>query len=168
MTDQAALTYEIARYKQIRERLLADVDDIDEQTLADTLEGATNINEMLIETIRTIMNDETTCDALDRRIDDMRLRRDRFAKRAERRRQIVRDAMLDCGIPQIKEPDFLARTQRSQPSLVIIDEKVIPPDYWEQRPHLRKAELKEELKRGTIIAGAVLSNTGMSLTIRTK
>ena len=45
---------------------------------------------------------------------------------------------------------------------------MIPQDYIEQRPHLLKREIGEALKNGTPVEGAVLSNPGMTLSVRTR
>ena len=45
---------------------------------------------------------------------------------------------------------------------------MIPPDYIEQRPHILKREIGEALKNGEQIEGAVLSNPGMTLNVRTR
>ncbi len=168
--EKRNVSYEVMRYQAIRERLIADDADntLDEQTLADTLEGVTDLNEMLIATTRSALDDEMLADALKRRIQQMSDRMSRFADRAERRRAIIRDAMIECGIKKLEQPDFTASVRNLQPSAKIIDESLIPAEYWEHRPHLRKRELLDALKGGAQISGAVLSNAGQSLSVRVK
>ena len=52
--------------------------------------------------------------------------------------------------------------------MIVIDEALIPQTFFEMRPHLRKRDLLEAMKDGEQIAGAALSNPGMSLTVRTR
>ena len=44
-----------ARFGALRDRLLVEVPDIDEETLADTLEGITDLREMLAELVRSAL-----------------------------------------------------------------------------------------------------------------
>ena len=52
------LTGELSRHRAFRDRLLAEIPDLDNETLADTLEGLTDLREMLAEVIRSALEDE--------------------------------------------------------------------------------------------------------------
>lgn len=164
----ARLDYEKRRHIAIREKLLADDPDLDERTLADTTEGLTDLTELLTAIMRGALADEAMVLALKTLIGNWATRLDRFETRAERRRQIVKDAMLDAHIDKLMQPDFTASIRPGQPHVVVVDEKLIPQTFWEPRPHLRKRELLDTLKDGVTVAGAVLSNPGMTLSVRVK
>jgi hypothetical protein len=102
------------------------------------------------------------------RIGEMSDRLERFRHRAEQRRQLVRDVMLNADVKKLQMPDFTASLKNAPPHVVVIDEKLIPATFWEQRPYLRKRELLDALKDGAVIDGAELSNPGMSLSVRTR
>ena len=163
------LDMEMHTYTAIKEWLRAEDPEIDERTLADTVDGLSDLTEILAEIVRAARKDETEAEVvLKGMIADMTERRARFNDRAERRRNMVRDAMERVGMKSLVMPDFTATVRKAPPHVVIIDEALIPPDYIEQRPHILKREIGEALKNGTPVDGAVLSNPGMSLTVRTR
>ncbi len=162
MSSDPHLDLAVRQHIAIRERLLAEDADIDEQTLADTTEGLTDLHELLAAVVRGALEDEMLAEALKARMMGMAERRERFELRAEKRRQLVRDLM------KLSAPDFTASLRNAPPHVVVIDEKLIPATFWEQRPHLRKRELLDALKDGAQVEGAMLSNPGMSLSVRTR
>lgn len=167
MTDPH-LAFEKIKYLAIKEKILADNPDIDDQTLADTVEGLSELPDKLAAIVRDALEAETFAVALKVRMGEMEERLERFQHRAERRREIVRDTMLEAGLSKLQMPDFTASVRKGTPHVVIIDEALIPATFWEQRPHLRKRELGEALKDGAQIEGATLSNPGMTLSVRTR
>ena len=60
----ARLAAELRDYSSLRARFLADIPDLDEETLADTLEGITDLREMLAELIRSALEDEALASGL--------------------------------------------------------------------------------------------------------
>jgi len=167
--NNARLDFERQRYQAFRTKLLADDPAIDERTLADTLEGLTDFTDMLAHTIRAALKDETEAAVLKVMMDEMAERLERFQTRAAYRRQAVRDAMLNADIKNLTLPDFTASLRNAPPHVVVVDEALIPEEYFELRKHLLKRAVGEALKAGVDMnGGAVLSNPGMSLTVRTR
>jgi hypothetical protein len=166
--NDARLDFEKRRYDAIREWVKAGDPDIDERTLVDTVEGLSNYPDILAAIVRGAISDEYQVDALKSQIDDLVERRDRFKDRADKRREVVRYAMLESHIPKLTPPDFTASLRPAPPAVRVIDEKQIAryPQFWEMRPHLKKRELLDALKAGEQIDGAALSNPEMSLTVR--
>src|SRR5688572_16255528 len=79
---------QLSRHKMLRSRLLAEIPDLDAETLADTLEGLTDLREMLAELIRSALEDEALAAGLSTRLSDMKVRLERFETRARRKRQL--------------------------------------------------------------------------------
>jgi hypothetical protein len=162
------LDFERQRYQAFRTALLAQDPTLDERTLADTLEGLTDFTDMLKHTIRAALKDETEAAVLACMIDEMKERQERFCNRANYRREKVRDAMLNADIKSLVAPDFTASLRNAPPHVVVVDEALIPKQFFEMRPHLLKRDLLGALKDGAQIDGAALSNAAMSLSIRTR
>ena len=67
------------------------------------------------------------------------------------------------------EPDFTVSLHPARAPLMIIDEAAIPGDYWRPQPaKLDRLGLISALGAGRDIAGAVLGNPPMTISVRTK
>ena len=69
------LAAELRDYSSFRARILAEIPDLDAETLADTLEGITDLRKMLAEIIRSALEDEALAVGLSTRLNDMKARR---------------------------------------------------------------------------------------------
>jgi Siphovirus Gp157 len=163
------LTIATAAYHTIRDRLRTEDPQIDERTLADTVEGLTDLHEILTAVIRAALTDQALATGLEGRIGEMQARRDRLQDRAAKRRQIAKDVMVELGLKKLSAPDFTASIRPGTPALMVIDETAVPSIYWEPRaPRLNRQELANDLKQGAEIAGVVLSNPEPVLSVRTR
>jgi Siphovirus Gp157 len=163
------LEFAAIHYRSIRDRIRTEDPDIDEQTLADTVEGLTDVHDILAAIIRAALTDEALAEGLKLRITQMCDRLGRLDDRATHRRKVVKDAMVELDLKKITAPDFTASIRAGMPSLVVIDEAAVPSIYWEPRqPRLNRHGLLADLKRGTEVTGAELSNLEPVLSVRTK
>jgi Siphovirus Gp157 len=164
-----SLEFEAIHYRSIRERVRAEDNHIDEQTLADTIEGLTDLHEILAAIVRAALGDEALATGLKGRIAEMQDRLDRLQDCAAKRRQIVKDVMVELDLKKITAPDFTVSIRPGMPSLFVLDEAAVPSIYWEPRePRLNRQELLNELKDGAEIEGVALSNPEPVLSVRTK
>jgi len=163
------LEFAAIHYRVIRDRIRAEDPQIDEQTLADTVEGLTDVHEIIEAIIRSALADEALATALKCRIADMQGRLDRLQDRASKRRQIAKEVMVELDLKKLTAPDFTASIREGIPSLMVIDEAAVPKIYWEPRePRLNRQGLTNDLKQGTDIAGVSLSNPEPVLSVRTR
>ena len=163
------LTASRIHYKAVRERLQAEDPSLDEQTLADTVEGLTDLREILQAVIRAALADEALASGLKGRIGEMEGRLGRLQDRAAKRRQIAKEVMAELDIKKLQAPDFTASIRPGFPSLMVINETEIPSIYWEPRdPKLDRASLLADLKQGTEVQGVALSNAEPILSVRTR
>jgi hypothetical protein len=163
------LEFAAIHYRVIRDRIREQDPQIDEQTLADTVEGLTDLHEIVTAIIRSALTDEALVTGLKCRIADMQGRLDRLQDRASKRRQIAKDVMVELDLKKITAPDFTVSIRPGTPALLVLDEAAVPSIYWEPRePRLNRQELLSELKEGAEIEGVVLSNPEPVLSVRTK
>lgn len=163
------LTHSLTIYQTIRERIIALEADIDEETLADTLEGLTDLHEVIAAVARSALVDEALVAGLKGHIQNLQDRLRRLTERAASRRRIARDAMLEVDVRKITAPDFTLSVRSGSPAIAVIDEAAIPNAYWKPRdPTLDRAGLLSDLKAGVPIAGAALSNPEPVLSVRVR
>ena len=163
------LRIETLNYQQLRELLLADDPTLDEDTLRDTLEGITNLHEMIAAVIRSALVDEALQAGLRTRIEDMRQRLARLAERGFKKRQLALEAMNEAGLKKLEQPDFTASTRLGAPPLIVNSEGDIPGSYWiPQPPRLDRQTLTSDLRRGDEVPGVCLGNPALIITVRTK
>src|SRR5262245_65052259 len=133
------LEFSTITYRTIRDRIQAEVPQIDEQTLADTIEGLTDLHEIIGAIVRAALADEALATGLKGRIAEMQDRLDRLQDCAAKRRQIAKDVMVELGLKKITAPDFTVSIRPGMPALLVLDEAAVPSIYGEPRePRLNR------------------------------
>jgi Siphovirus Gp157 len=169
MDQSHAVRFEVSKYLTLKERLRVNFPTADEDTLLDTLEGITDLYEMIAAVIRSALVDEALQGGLRSRLDDMRARLGRLEERGLKKRQLALEAMTEVGLTKLEQPDFTASVRAGFPSLVVTAEDLIHEDYWvPQAPKLSRQALLSDLKQGVSVSGAQLSNGQPVLMVRTK
>jgi hypothetical protein len=165
----STLDFAAATYRAVRDRIRSQDPDIDERTLADTVEGLTDLHQIVEAIIRSALHDEALAKGLKGRIGEMQERLSRFEDRASKRRQIAKDVMVELDLKKLQAPDFTASIRPGMPALMVIDEAAVPSIYWEPRePRLNRQGLLSDLKQGAEITGVTLANSEPVLSVRTK
>jgi hypothetical protein len=163
------LDFAVATYRAIRDRIRAHDPEIDERTLADTVEGLADLHQIVGAIIRSALEDDALAKGLTGRIAEMEDRLARLQDRAVKRRQIAKDVMVELDLKKLTAPDFTASIRPGMPALMVIDEAAVPSIYWEPRePRLNRQSLVSDLKQGAEITGVTLSNPEPVLSVRTK
>lgn len=158
----------IAAYDATRTTLLSEYPELaeDERTLRDTLEGETELPDACIKTVRSAREDEALAKALKSMMDNMAKRYKRLLALADAKRRVVLSAMDRAGIKRIDAPDLTITTGSSKPSVIITDEGALPDQFVRIKREPDKAALGKALADGVSIPGALLSNGGKHLIVR--
>ena len=107
---------ELAKYRILKERLLANFPSADEDTLRDTLEGITDLHEMIAAVMRSALVDEALGSGLRARLDDMKERQSRLEVRASKKRELALQAMSETGLTKLEQPDFTVSARAGVPA----------------------------------------------------
>jgi Gp157 protein len=167
--DKLTLSIEASKFLWLKKQLTADFPDTDEETQADTLEGITDLREMIAAVIRSALVDEALQRGLRTHLEEMRRRFERLEERGAKKRQLALEAMCDVGLKKLEQPDFTASARAGIPPLLIVADDLIPERYWvPQPPKLDRQAVLADLKRGEVIPGAELGNPKPCLAVRTK
>lgn len=151
-------------YKQVYD-LIAEQGD--EQVLNDTL---ASINDALedkadgyVAVIKSLESDNT---AIDEEIKRLQQRKTTNKNGIDRLKETLKETMESTGKTKFKTALNSYNIQNNPPSLNILDEKLIPKDYWiSQAPKLNKKDALAELKEGKEIPGVEVKQT-RSLRVR--
>jgi len=164
-----SLEFAAITYRTLRDRIRTEDPQIDEQTLADTVEGLTDLHEIVAAIVRSALGDEAMATGLKSRIAEMQERLARLQDRASKRRQIAKDVMVDLDLKKITAPDFTVSVRPGMPALLVLDEAAVPSVYWQPgAPRLNRQDLLSELKEGGDIQGVALSEPEPVLSVRTR
>jgi hypothetical protein len=94
--------------EHVRDQLRREFPEADDETLRDTVEGLTNLPELLARILRSHLDDLALLAALRTRILDMQERFARLEVRADKKRALVASVMERADIKKLTEPDFTA------------------------------------------------------------
>ncbi|HVX37512.1 MAG TPA: siphovirus Gp157 family protein [Hyphomicrobium sp.] len=133
------------------------------------MEGLSDLPEILTAILRGALADEALANGLKGRVAEMQDRLARLQDRAAKRRQIVKETMVEVDLKKLTAPDFTASIRPGMANLLVLDEAAVPSIYWELRdPKLNRQELLNDLKQGLEVRGVALSNPEPVLSVRTK
>ena len=162
------VTLETNKFLELRRRLLELHPELDENTLNDTLEGATNLAEALTLLVRSALEDEATSDGLKVLLDNMKYRLARLEARAQAKRLAVLEAMEQADLCKLQAPDFSASLRGSVPSLVILHEEAVPSEFLvPQPPKIDRRVLLKAVSAGARYPGVELAAPRNTLSVRT-
>jgi len=155
-------------FRAVAEKL-ADM-DLDEQTLADTLEGmAGELEVKATNTAMMIRNLEASAAAIKEAEAAMAARRKALENRAARVKDYLLANMLVAGIQKVECPYFKLAVRENPAAVEIYEPGLIPAQYMRQPepppPAPDKTAIKDALKDGQDVPGCKLTR-GMRLEIR--
>ena len=137
----------------------------DEDLRADMMEGSTDLHAVM----ERLLNEEREADELveaaKERMDKIAARRAMLRLRQQSLRDVMMSIMQQADLRKLKLPEATISITRRGPAVQIIDEELIPEQFFRFKMEVSKTALKEALSNGEIIPGAVLDNGGETIRI---
>lgn len=164
------LLKDVSDYKAMREQILAAYPQIEDDLdlLLDTLEGETNLTDRIAWMVRQIDDDEIMISGIKDRMTALQARLVRIQQRLQAKKDMIVEALEDTDIPKITKPDFTLSLRSVPGTARVTEEDKLPDEYTTTvtttKPNMRQINIA--LRAGKEIAGAVLSNSYRTLTIR--
>jgi hypothetical protein len=158
---------------ELREKLKAEygLEDGDE-ALEDTLEGASDLPEILAKLARSAVWHERKAEAMAAIIRDNQERKSSFELRAERTRNAMSWAMQEAGMKKIPAdvlPDLTVSMRDGKAPLVIPADELVPHEWCKMKYTPDRAVIREALEvENRALDFAHLGNAKPILTIRSK
>ena len=144
--------------------------DLDEQLKLSTLEGETDLYELVRTLLDLNEDDEGTIAVLDAQVDARALRIERAKARVETRKKAI-ISLMDCAQEttlRLPEATISLRTLKARPKVMNVDEL---PDEYVTIETVRKPNreaIDAAFERGIPVAGVTIANGGASLSVRRK
>lgn len=146
---------------------LKDVLEGDAELLTGTLEGETNLFEIMEHAVQRLAEIDAMTKSLTTTIDTFVARRQRLKEQAAHIRTSLLGAMDLANLKSRELPSATITRKATAQSVVITNESVIPAKYWEPAPpKLNKKMLLDDLKAAKPIDGASLSNAPDTIQVR--
>lgn len=138
---------------------VVDKDDIDPQTLKDTLESlAITRDEKLDGLAGLIERDTADIDFLTNKIKKLTEQKRRFESQKENLQKYMTEVIDDAGLKQVKTEHFILKPRNYRQKTIVSDESKLPEEYRviKETASIDKRKLYDDLIDGKNIPGAHL------------
>lgn len=163
----AALFELAAEFRALADKL--NDSELDQETIADTLDGASgDLEEKIINIAKLARNEEAEADAIAAAIKDMQAREKAKRNKVLSLKKYASDGMERAGLQKVQTPWFVITLAQNPEAVTVDDESAIPRDYFKEIQVsfvIDRNQIKQAIKDGFTVPGAHLSR-GTSLRIK--
>jgi hypothetical protein len=142
--------------------------DADPELVHDTLEGQTEVFEIMDWLLAKLGDEEGLEEAISSRMKALGERK----AACQNRQQRLRDALLACmtatGEKSLRRPEATITLGAKKQGIQSIDEAVLPEPFWKTTRSVSRTAINEAITKGEPVPGVVLDNGGVSLAVRRK
>ena len=140
----------------------------DQELLADTLEGETELNALVATLLDMADEAATMADAVSMRVDTMSERRARLKRKNEAARSIIKSLMEHAGLEKITLPEATISISKPRQTVEVVNVDDLPQGFFRIERQADKKAIQSALEAGETVPGAVMADGKTSLMIRTK
>mgnify|MGYP003349672908 CR=1 FL=1 len=150
--NATALTTSVMIYTALKAQIMEQFAlQEDDETLIDTLEGATDLHEVIAALAREADRAEEFSEAIKLIMDQNKERKDRFERKADKLRSVILWAMQEANLPKVQAPDLTISLRKNPPSLATSIEPQDAPEIYRKEKTtytFDKARIKMALEIG--------------------
>ena len=142
------------KYRELEQR-----DDLDPETLKDTLDSINDSREVKLDNIANwIENNQADIDFLDKKIKQLQADKKSLVNRTKSLMEYMTTAIDDSGLKELKTKNHILKPRNYRASVYISDEKEIPSEFikFKAVESIDKKSIYELLKNGETVRGAEL------------
>ena len=140
----------------------------DEQLRVDTIEGETELFDLLGTILQDILAAKAMQTAIGERIKDLNARKERFGWREDACRKLAHRLMDLAHLRKVQLTEATFSVRASPARCIITDESSLPDKFMRIKKEPNLAVIKDALKTGVDVKGATLSNQPDTIAILTK
>ncbi|WP_295879178.1 siphovirus Gp157 family protein [uncultured Bartonella sp.] len=140
----------------------------DEQLLLDTLEGETNLFEIVSALVRLKGETDVQCTGLTKWVDELSERKARFVRKSDAFKKLIQTLMDAAGVDKMTLDEATVFKTKGRMKVVVKDVQSLPQGFYRIERKAETAEIKKMLENGEEVPGAYLEAGAPSLTIRIK
>ena len=142
------------KYRELEQR-----DDLDPETLKDTLDSINDSREVKLDNIANwIEKNQAQIDFLDKKIKQLQADKKSLVNRTKSLMEYMTTAIDDSGLKELKTANHILKPRNYRASVYIRNEKEIPSEFikFKAVESIDKKSIYELLKNGEIVRGAEL------------
>lgn len=142
------------KYRELKQR-----DDLDPETLKDTLDSINDSREVKLDNIANwIENNQADIDFLDKKIKQLQADKKSLVNRTKSLMEYMTTAIDDSGLKELKTENHILKPRNYRASVYISNEKDIPSEFvkFKAVETIDKKAIYELLKNGETVRGAEL------------
>ncbi len=142
------------KYRELEQR-----DDLDPETLKDTLDSINDSREVKLDNIANwVENNQADIDFLDKKIKQLQADKKSLVNRTKSLMEYMTTAIDDSGLKELKTENHILKPRNYRASVYISNEKEIPSEFikFKAVESIDKKSIYELLKNGETVRGAEL------------
>jgi type I site-specific restriction endonuclease len=166
-TDIAAALQE---HRTFRTQLLAAFPELaeDEETLRDTLEGISDLDQQILAALRHAIEREAHGKAIAELVETMTARKRRLEEGARAIRGAALHAMQEAGLKKLAAADMTVSVGTGKAKVIITDDQAVPDDLCRVTRTPSKTDIAKALSEGREVPGIILGNPEPFLSVHRK